>query len=135
MKITQVEKPQQYIDYLEDIISKVKYMDYKFKFDRISWPTQKQVDDLNDPTSMYQHRLSINILHYGPDSEKEDKTDMSWLTYCGHVMITEWTEEAIKKAIYITLIQKFRHEVSEVFSYDGVCCFHEHKTDNVEIPQ
>lgn len=127
------EISEKHKQFLLDILGKVKYLDFKFHYDSLSFPTDKQVEEIKAGT--YQHKLRINILHYGKDSDENRGDNYSWLTYCGCVLLTEWSEEAILKSIFITLIQKLRHEASETFKFGDKFPFHEHRTDNVAIPQ
>ena len=123
---------EQHKQFLFDIIAKVRYLDYKFKFDVLSYPTDEQVENIKAGT--YRHKLWINVLHFGKDSEKLDEPE-TWLTYCGTVVIDRWDERTIVEAIYIALNQKMRHEVSEIFRYENKVLFHEHRTIKVAIPQ
>lgn len=129
MKEVSVEHKQ----FLLDILGKVKYLDFKFHYDSLSYPTDKQVEEIK--AGSYNHYLRVNILHYGKDTDGIRGDDCSWLTYCGYVELTEWSEQAILKAIFITLIQKLRHEASETFKFDDIFPFHEHRTENIEIPK
>lgn len=119
--------------FLLDILSKVKYLDWKFGYDTLSFPTDDQVERIKAGT--YQHKLRVNIRHFGEDTDPGKAGNKSWLTYCGIVTISEWNEETIVRAIYITLIQKLRHEASETFMYKDKTLFHEHRTENIAIPQ
>ncbi len=119
--------------FLLDILEKVTYMNYKFKYDTLSFPTSKQVKGLKDGT--YQHKIRLNILHLGVDNDATKDQNEQWLTYCGCVLITHWSEPAIVEAIYRTLIQKLRHEASETFKYEDKLLFHEHRTQKIAIPQ
>ncbi len=119
--------------FLLDVLAKVKYQDFKFKFDSLSFPTDEQVQGLKAGT--YQHKIRLNVLHLGIDNDPTKNQDPQWLTYCGCVLISEWTEKAIVEAIYITIIQKLRHEASETFTYEGKLMFHEHRTQKTLIPQ
>jgi hypothetical protein len=118
--------------FLLDILAKVKYLDWKFKFDALSFPSDEMVEDLK--AGIYQHKIRLNILHYGHDTDPGKEQEKSWLTYCGCVVITEWTEKAILEAIYRTLIQKMRHETSELFMFEDKLIFHEHRAPKVSIP-
>lgn len=126
------EKEIGYKQFLLDILTKVKYLDYKFHYDSLSFPTEDIVEKLK--TGRGEHKLRLNILHHGEDHERVD-SGKSWLTYCGCVVINRWDERAIVEAIYITLIQKLRHEASEIFTYEDKVPFHEHRAPNLVIPQ
>lgn len=119
--------------FLLDILSKVKYHDWKFYCDSLSFPTNEQVEQINAGT--YAHKLRFNIQHFGEDTDPGRGGNKSWLTYCGCVTITQWSEVAILEAIFITLVQKLRHEASETFMYGDKVLFHEHRTENIAIPQ
>lgn len=118
--------------FMETILAKVFYLDWKFKYDILSFPSDEMVEDIKAGT--YQHKIRVNILHYGQDTDPSKGDEKSWLTYCGCVVITEWTEEAIVEAIFRTLIQKMRHEASETFMFGGKTLFHEHRAPKVLIP-
>lgn len=138
----EIEKMQQGItnystkekDFLKNILAKVSYLDWKFSYDFLCFPTEQQVKNLYDGSTT-EHLLRINIMHYGVDTDPGKDADRHWLTYCGCVVIKEWSEKAILEAIYIALIQKIRHEVSETFKFDGEFIFHEHKVKAVVIPE
>ncbi len=127
------EVSSEHKQFLLDILGKVKYLDFKFSYDSLSFPTDKQVRAIHDGS--YQHKLRVNIQHYGKDTDGNRGDNCSWLTYCGYIELTEWSEQAILKAIFITLIQKLRHEASETFKFDDKFPFHEHRTENIEIPK
>lgn len=119
--------------FLLDILKKVTYLNFKFKYDTLSFPTDEQVEGLKVGT--YQHKIRLDILHLGVDNDPEKDQGEQWLTYCGCVIITHWSEPAIVEAIFKTLIQKLRHEASETFKYEGKLLFHEHRTQKIAIPQ
>lgn len=128
-----IKYAQQNKDFALGILEKVKYLNFQFSFDSLCYPTDEKVEEINSGKS--DHLMRINIRHYGKNTDPGQGDNESWLTYCAGVTITEWSEKAILESIYIALIQKLRHEVSETFTFDGEYTFHEHRTENISIPK
>lgn len=119
--------------FLTDALAKVEYLDFGFVLDSINSPTDAQVAAIG-PDAPYFLRPIIR--HYGGDNDNAHTDEKSWQTFYGYVPITEWSENAVAKAVFVALVQKLRHEASETFKFDGGRPFHEHRTpENVEIPK
>jgi len=97
------------------IVSKVKFLDFRFHLSSCR-PKGLTLEE--------GFTLVFHIIHYGFDSDKrQTKHNLTAIT---SVDILTINEDTVKKATYVALLQKLRHEASEIFQYEDSFPFHEH---------
>lgn len=119
--------------FLTDTVAKIKYLDFEFALDSISTPSDEQVARIS---SENPYKLRTVISHMAADTDDGASDEKRRITFFGYADINKWSEVAVARAVFVTLMQKLRHEASETFKLGNDKPFHEHRTtENIEIPK
>src|ERR1700741_1076626 len=118
----------------QDIVRNVKFLGFDFT-----------IEPLRDHP-LNPQELTIHVRHAGFDNDRrpelgrkysdrmfstdphdlEMDRDTTVITFMGKIKVNEVTEQEIVQAGYRCVLEKIRHEASELFMYNGKAVYNEH---------
>lgn len=99
---------------IEELLSRIEFLNFRFQLDFIS-----------------EDKIHLRIISYMPDNnDRSKKCDM---TSFHHIMVENTKSEVnLLRSIYNAILEKMRHEASEIFKFGGEDIFNEHYDINDE---
>lgn len=101
---------------IHEVLQKVSFMNFRFDLCDV------KVDLKNNHYSMLVH-----IVHTGRDNDERGSDNTHPLTFMKHIEFHRaFGEQELVQTVYRCVLEKLRHEASELFMYKGVAVYHEH---------